>query len=140
MEITEKIIEEKYREYDKAYFNNELPIPRFGLLKTYMTCGYFSCAKIIGNRRVKKPLVEISAYYDWNEEDLKNVIVHEMIHYYLAYKHIDNQLTHGEAFNKMANEFNEKYNLKITEKVDCSKFKKAKNAPKLSWFFVQLFV
>ena len=42
--------------------------------------------------------------------------------------------------NKMANDFNEKYNLKISQKVDCSKFKKTKNAPKLSWFLVQMFV
>ena len=139
MVVTERIIEQKYREYDKAYFNDELPIPRFGLLKSYTTCGYFSCRKIIGKRRVKGPLLEISVYYDWKEEDLKNVIVHEMIHYYLAYKHIDNGLTHGDAFKEMASDFNTKYDLNITEMVDCSGFKKTDNAPRLSWFLTQIF-
>lgn len=140
MEVTIELIEQKFRDYNKEYFNNELPIPKFGLLKSYMTCGYFSCKKIIGKRRLKGQRLDISVYYDWDEEELKNVIIHEMIHYYLAHKHIDNELTHGEAFKKMANDFNEKYNLKISQKVDCSKFKKTKNAPKLSWFLVQMFV
>lgn len=139
MEITAKIIEQKFREYNKMYFDNDLPTPRFGLLKSYKTCGYFSCSKIIGKRRLKGQLLEISEYYDWDEEELKSVIVHEMIHYYLAYKHIDNELSHGDAFKKMANEMNEKYNMKISEKVDCSKFKKTKNAPSFSWFLVQIF-
>ena len=112
MEITEEIIEEKFKEYNKEYFNNELPKPKFGLLKTYRTCGYFSCKKIIGKRKLKGQRIDISVYYDWDEDELKNVIIHEMIHYYLAHKHIDNELTHGEAFTDMANDFNEKYNLK----------------------------
>jgi hypothetical protein len=40
MEITTEIIEQKFREYNKEYFNKALPTPKFGLLKTYMTCGY----------------------------------------------------------------------------------------------------
>jgi hypothetical protein len=39
----------------------------------------------------------------------------------------------------MANEMNEKYDMKISEKVDCSNFKKTKNAPSFSWFLVQVF-
>lgn len=139
MEVTKEIIAERFEKYNDLYFNNELPTPRFGLLNTYMTCGYFSCKKIIGKRRLKSQQLDISVYYDWEENDLKNVIMHEMIHYYLAYKHIDNDLTHGDAFKEMANDFNEKYGMNICEKVDCSKFKKTKNAPRLSWFLVQVF-
>ena len=140
MEITEQIIEQKFREYNKEFFNDELPLPKFGLLKSYITCGYFSCKKIIGKRKLRGQRLDISAYYDWDEDDLKNVIVHEMIHYYLAHKHIDVELTHGDAFMEMANELNRKYNLRISKKVDCYNFKKTKNAPKLSWFLVQMFV
>ena len=140
MEITVELIEKKFREYNKEYFNNELPLPKFGLLESYMTCGYFSCKKIIGKRRLKGQRLDISVYYDWEENALRDVIVHEMIHYYLAYKHIDNELTHGDAFKEMATDFNNKYSMNISAKVDCTGFKKTKKAPRLSWFLVQLFV
>ncbi len=138
MEITIGILVQKFREYNQLYFNNELPQPRFGLLKSYRTCGYFSCKKITGKRRLQGQRLDISVYYDWDEDELKSVIVHEMIHYYLAYKHIDNEVTHGEAFDEMAKHYNEKYGLKVSSKVDCSSFKKSKNAPSLSWFLVNL--
>ena len=102
-------------------------------------CGQFSCRKIIGRRRMKGQLLEISCYYDWEEDALRDVIVHEMIHYYLAYKHIDNYLTHGEEFQKMAKELNTKYGLNVTVKVDTSKFKRAPSAPKLSYYLACIF-
>lgn len=58
-----------------------------------------------------------------------------MIHYYLAYKHFDNNITHGEKFQKMAEELNSKFGLNVTVKIDTSKFKRAPSAPKLSYFF-----
>ena len=140
MEVTTEIIANKFREYNKTFFNNELPTPKFGLLKSYMTCGYFSCKKIVGKRRLNGQRLDISVYYDWDENELRNVIVHEMIHYYLAHKHIDNELTHGEAFMEMANKFNNEYGMKISPKVDCRGFKRTKNAPRFSWFLVQTFV
>lgn len=139
MEITTKDIEERFRRYNKDYFAGELPTPRFGLIESYTTCGYFSCSRIVGRRRLRGQLIEISSYYDWEEDELRDVIVHEMIHYYLAYKHIDNTISHGDAFREMADEFNSTYGLNIREKVDCTKFRKTKNAPKIKWFLTQLF-
>ena len=139
MEITEQIVENKFREFNKQYFNDELPLPKFGLLKSYTTCGYFSCKKIIGKRKLRGQKLEISVYYDWEEDALKNVIIHEMIHYYLAHKHIDNELTHGDAFKSMAEEFNQKYGLNISKKINCNGFKKTKNAPRIKWFLTQIF-
>ena len=134
MEMTETLIEQKFREYNHLYFNGELPLPQFGLLKSYLTCGYFSCNKIIGRRKLKKPRIEISCYFDWEEDDLRNVMVHEMIHYYLAYKHIDTLITHGEAFQKMSEDVNRQYGLNIAEKVDCSMFKPSAKASRLLFF------
>ena len=139
MEITTEIITQKFKEYDRLYFNRELPMPRIQLLKSFRTLGYFSCNKIIGRRRLKGQRLEISCYYDWQEDALRDVIVHEMIHYYLAYKHIDNNISHGEEFQKMAQEMNDKYGLNVTVKVDTTNFKRTPSAPKLgyylSWFF-----
>ena len=139
MEITKEYIIERFRELNKAIFNRELPLPDFQLLKSYSYCGKFSCKKVIGKRRLKGQRIEISSYYDWTEKDLDDVLVHEMLHYYLAYKHIDNNLTHGDEFKKYANLINNAFDFHITEEIDCSKFKKTKNAPKLSWVLMHIF-
>ena len=139
MEITTEIITPKFKEYDRLYFNRELPMPRIQLLKSFRILGYFSCNKIIDRRRPKGLCLEISCYYDWEEDALRDVIVHEMIHYYLAFKHIDNYLTHGEEFLKMAEELNSKYGLNVTVKIDTSKFKRAPSAPKLSYYLACIF-
>lgn len=139
MELTIPLLKNKFKTYNKLYFNNELPTPKFKLIKSYRTLGYFSCKKIIGKRKLKGQMLEMSSYYDWNENDLRDVLIHEMIHYYLGYKHIDNNLTHGKDFLNMANDFNQKYQMNISERIDISKFHKLKNAPKISWFLVRLF-
>ena len=54
-----------------------------------------------------------------------------MIHYYLAYKHIDIHITHGEAFLKMSEDFNCQHGLNIAEKVDCREFKPSAKASRL---------
>ena len=64
MEITVDIVREKFKEYNKKFFNNELIMPEIRLLKSYLTCGYFSCKKIIGKRKLKGQRLEISCYYD----------------------------------------------------------------------------
>ena len=97
----------------------------------------FSCDKIIGRRRLKRQQIDISCYYDWREEDLRDVLVHEMVHYYLAYKHIDNNLSHGEEFLKMSKELNDKYGLNISVIVDATHFKRTAKAPSLSYFWAR---
>ena len=76
----------------------------------------------------------MSCYFDWKDDDLRNVMVHEMIHYYLAHKHIDIHITHGGAFQKMSKDFNQQYGLNIAEKVDCSMFKPSAKASRLLFF------
>ena len=139
MKINKGLIKEKFNEYNKLYFNSELPKCEIRIKSAYRYYGLFKCKFDEKYKKVTCKSITISDLYDYTEETLANILIHEMIHYYLAYKHIDNELSHGDAFKKMANEMNEKYNMKISEKVDCSKFKKTKNAPSFSWFLVQIF-
>lgn len=137
MEITTEYLTEIFREYNKLYFNGELPLPQFRLLKSYRTLGFFSCKKIIGRRRLKGTTIEISCRFDWDESVLRDVMVHEMIHYYLAFKHIDNQITHGEAFMQMSEDFNKRFGLNITVEVDNSKSKPSSSASRLAFLFAK---
>jgi len=139
MEITTEIITDKFREYNQLYFGGELPLPKILLRKSFYICGYFSCKKPKGRQRLKGQCLEVSSYYDWDEEALRDIMVHEMIHYYLAYKHIDNLLTHGEAFQSMSENLNERFGLHISKRVNGNGFKRAASAPKIGFFLSKIF-
>lgn len=70
---------------------------------------------------------------------IRNVLVHEMIHYYIAYNKIEDNEDHGVEFMKLTESLNRKYGLSITKKIDASSFKRNEKASKISWFFTKLF-
>ena len=66
--------------------------------------------------------IEMSDNYDYTENQLMDIFVHEMIHYYLAYMGIDTRCTHGKEFKKMANDFNIRYGMNITPTIDITPY------------------
>ena len=137
MEITVDILKEKFEEYNEKYFDNKLQTPRFKLLKSYSKFGLFQYRKA-GVRKIGDMTLSISKYIDWEENDLRDVIVHEMVHQYIAPKLENGEDEHGAKFQKKCNELNKKYGLNVTVKIDGGNFKKTKNAPKLGWFLMRL--
>ena len=138
MKITLELMEKSYREWNKEYFNDELVLPQFEIVTTPKWFGYFSCNKFKGNRRLKKQRISISDFYEMDEKFFKTIMLHEMIHYYLTFKHIDNQITHGEAFQKMAKEISEKTGLEIKNGYYSTNMKRNKDkVSKLRFFFAQ---
>ena len=62
-------------------------------------------------------------------------MVHEMIHYYLAWNRVKTKKYHGKEFMEIANGLNEKYGLNITKTLDASSFKRTEQAPKTKGFW-----
>lgn len=119
MIITTDILAERFEEYNKLYFDDELPTPDFFLLKSYSKLGMFRFIEIPSRRKIKYVKILISCYYDWTEGQLRSVLVHEMIHYYVERKYFHNgQPQHGELFTNKMNELNEKYDLNIAVVTD----------------------
>jgi predicted SprT family Zn-dependent metalloprotease len=69
-------------------------------------------------------VLEISKRYNYTESQLRDIMVHEMIHYYLAYTGKDIKMKHGKEFEKMANHLNKKYGLNITATIDTNLYDK----------------
>lgn len=107
--------------YNNEYFGGVLPMPNLKIRHTYRTLGYFYC-DINDDGSISNPCIEISDNYDYTEYQLKNILVHEMIHYYLTYMGLDIKCHHGKEFNKMSNEFNKKYGMNITPTIDLSSY------------------
>lgn len=58
--------------------------------------------------------LKISTGFDLSEEELEDVIIHEMIHYYIAYRNLRDSSVHGETFRRIMEIINQKYGRHIT--------------------------
>lgn len=139
MIVTKEYIKEKFLEYREKYFKGmqPLPIPDFFVIHSYKYSGKFEWVYPGPRALLKKKAIGISDYWDYTEEQFRDILVHEMLHYYVTYNRIDrNDREHGEAWKKMAAEFNEKYGLHITEKIDVANIQrnKTKSILKYCWF------
>ena len=72
-------------ECNQLYFNNKLRTPKFGLIHTYRNLGKFEYRWGEKKKPVKKRhmVILMSDYFDFDEDTFRNIMVHEMIHYYL---------------------------------------------------------
>ena len=123
-------------ECNRLYFDQSLPTPRFGMMKKLNTLARFEYQNNKkGKAPIKRQIILFSEYYDFDEETFKNLMVHEMIHYYLTWNGVKTELDHGKEFMAIANELNEKYGLNVTKTLDASSFTRTEQAPKAKSFW-----
>ena len=119
-----------FRECNRMYFNNTLPTPKYGLMNKLNTLARFEYNK---NKKGKHPIkwqeIKFSDCYDFPEDMFRNLMVHELIHYYIAWNGIRDNKSHGKEFMKIANELNEKYGLNIAKKYDATSLARTEKAP-----------
>ena len=123
------------------YFEGKLPAPMFDLLHSFRTCGYFHCdyEQVWFSKKLYNFCISITDYYDFTQKQFEDILVHEMIHYYLAYFGIDKSCSHGREFKKMAKRLNQTYGLNITKIVDISKYKRREGTSTISYWLAQWF-
>ncbi len=113
MDITKKILEEKFKEYNSLYFNNKLTKPKFFFFNDKRNYGRI----LLGSRNGKIPTeIWISKILNVNEEILKDTLLHEMIHQYVyerLYGLKYQLITHGIKFRYVCWKLNRKYKIKI---------------------------
>lgn len=128
-----------FDECNMKYFEGKLLFPQFGLLHSYRTCGYFQCdyRQVLFSREFYNYRISITDYYDFTEQQFVDIMVHEMIHYYLLYFGLDRRCRHGKKFKEMAKRLNSQYGLHIVTEVDLSQYKRRKGTPSLSYWFVK---
>lgn len=130
MEVTEKVLEKKFDECNKIYFNNGLPYPFFSIFckkKPFAKFTYLKKKKNGENVLVYKK-ISVSIYYDFTEEQLRDIIVHEMIHYFIAYNDIKDNKEHGKIFLSIAERLNSEFGLNIEKTRSVFLFKKRKRS------------
>lgn len=116
MALTIDILHTWFRQFNADYFGDELPVPRIALSKARTRLGTMSC------RRVRKLLrwtytdftIRISTYYECSEREYQETLLHEMIHYYIAYKNISDTSSHGKVFRQIMQQLNNEHGWNIT--------------------------
>ena len=129
MRICESQIRCLFRQFNKDYFGNILPMPYIKIRHSVNTLGYFSYMQneMFGTTET----LEISDFYEYTSNQLRDIVVHEMIHYYLYYIGEDVRLKHGKSFMRMARQLNQSYGLHVRPTIDLTTMKPRPDAPYL---------
>ena len=99
-------LRQKFDEYNKLIFGNELPPINIVLTR----------AKSFGGKYVfgLYQAIEISIYRDLPEREVEDTLIHEMIHYYIHHKGLKDSSPHGHIFKQMMNSINIRHGRNIT--------------------------
>lgn len=116
MTLTVDLLRAWFRQFNADYFGDELPVPRLALSKARTRLGTMSCKyrRRLTRRVYSDFTIRVSTYYACTEREYQETLLHEMIHYYITYKHIRDTSSHGPVFRSMMEQLNRQYGWHIT--------------------------
>ena len=90
--MTAQTLREWFTTFNAQYFGNTLPEPHFVVNHAKRTLGQFSCHKVRrgllpGRWKTTGYTIKVSEFYHTSDHDRQSVLLHEMIHFYIAYLH-----------------------------------------------------
>lgn len=117
MTATLPFIQEAFDRFNKLCFEGSLPPIPVKLVKARTFLGkvtYTGKRSIFGNvARYENYCLRISTSFDLTQRELEDVVIHEMIHYFIAVNGIRDTSAHGEVFRKMMRTLNENFGRNI---------------------------
>lgn len=122
MTPTVEYVESKIKFFNDLVFGSCLPpIPvKLSRARTYLGRVQFRVRRNLFGRVTGCTdfLMRISVAYDFPERELEDVILHEMIHYYIAWKGLRDKSAHGPLFRSYMNRINRDFgrNVRISYK------------------------
>lgn len=121
--LTPEKLQQLFRHCNEKYFDGSLPTPALKLSRARTRLGQMACKRTsrspLAPWSAKKPRfydfsISISTYYDLSDEELEDVMTHEMIHYSIAYSGLQDTSAHGPIFRSMMNSINQRFGRHIT--------------------------
>ena len=110
-------IQRAYDKFNALCFEGALPPIPFKLTRARTFLGkvaYKVKRGVFTGPKIKDCCMRISTSFDLPEAEWEDVIIHEMIHYYILVNGLRDTSTHGQIFRRMMNDINLKYGRHIT--------------------------
>lgn len=118
MRFTIPYIEKKFEEFNQQMFADKLPKPVFELsnAKTFLGLCVSQKRKLAnGDIEQYNFRLRFNTRIDLEAELMEDIIiVHEMIHYYIAYNNIIDDSPHGTVFMQKMNHIMNTYGIRVT--------------------------
>ncbi|MBQ6578120.1 MAG: SprT-like domain-containing protein [Bacteroidales bacterium] len=117
MKATIPYIEKLFEEFNQQMFAGQLPIIPIELsdAKTFLgVCAYKKRQTDDGKTEYYDFKLRINTRIDLPEHEIEDTIIHEMIHYFIGVKQLEDVSSHGPVFLHIMNSINEKYGRHIT--------------------------
>lgn len=110
MTPTVEYLEERFDTFNRMCFDGALPrIPiKQSRARTFVGRLIYRPVRDWRGRVVRREdfVLRISTYFDLPEAEIEDTLIHEMIHYWIAWKGIKDTSSHGKEFRRIMKEIN----------------------------------
>jgi hypothetical protein len=107
---TVEYLEERFDTFNRMCFDGALPrIPiKLSRARTFVGRLIYRPVRDWRGRVVRREdfVLRISTYFDLPEAEIEDTLIHEMIHYWIAWKGIKDTSSHGKEFRRIMKEIN----------------------------------
>ena len=117
MIATHEYVKEKFGEFNRLIFDGKLPLPPICMsnARTFLgACTFKSKRNWLGRTVLYDFKLKISKRLDLPENEIEDIIIHEMIHYYIGVNQMKDSSAHGTLFRQMMSDINRKHGRHIT--------------------------
>lgn len=115
-ELTIDYLRQAFEHYNNLIFDGKLPVPKLKWSRAKTRLGQMACKRKTSWGRTKfyDFSISISNYYKLTTEQIDDVLIHEMIHYSIAYTGLKDTSAHGIVFRGMMDKINRTFGRHIT--------------------------
>ncbi|WP_288293074.1 SprT-like domain-containing protein [uncultured Porphyromonas sp.] len=115
-EINFKWIKYWFDKFNHQYFQGSLPQPGFTISPTRRQMGGFSyAAEKRGSTTIyTEQRIQLTNFYKLTEREYQNILLHEMVHYYIHFHQIKDTSAHGKVFRSLIDQLNNEYGWEVT--------------------------
>ena len=115
-ELTVDYLRQAFEHYNDLIFEGKLPVPKLKWSRAKTRLGQMACKRkrSWGRTKYYDFTISVSNYYKLTKGEIDDVLIHEMIHYSIAYTGLKDTSAHGVIFRGMMDKINRSFGRHIT--------------------------